>query len=130
MMFSDIPNLSLAFGYTNASWTLKCDLSNQYACRLINYMDEHGYKQCTPRQKDPNLELEDWLDFTSGYIRRAIHTLPKQGTKKPWRLEQNYLEDRRMIGISKVDDGVMVFSAPQKRKVAAEGMEEVVSGKL
>ncbi len=130
MMFSDIPNLALAFGYTNASWTLKCDLSNQYVCRLINYMDEHGYKQCTPRQNDPSLELEDWLDFTSGYIRRVIHTLPKQGTKKPWRLEQNYLEDKRMIGRSKIDDGVMVFSAPKKREIAAEGMKEVVSGKL
>ena len=93
-------------------------------------MEEHGYKQCTPRQNDPNLELEDWLDFTSGYIRRAIHTLPKQGTKKPWRLEQNYLEDRRMIGRSKVDDGVMVFSAPKKQAVKKEGMKEVVSGEL
>ena len=68
--------------------------------------------------------------FTSGYIRRAIHALPKQGTKKPWRLEQNYLEDRRMIGKSKVDDGVMVFSAPNKQAVKKEGMKEVVSGEL
>ena len=120
MMFSDMPNLSLAFGYTNASWTLKCDLSNQYVCRLINYMDEHGYKQCTPRQNDPNLELEDWLDFTSGYIRRVIHTLPKQGTKKPWRLDQNYLVDRKMIGKSKINDGVMEFTAPKAKNINAK----------
>lgn len=124
MMFSDIPNLSLAFGYTNASWTLKCDLSNQYVCRLLNFMDENGYKQCTPRQNDPNLELEDWLDFTSGYIRRKIHTLPKQGTKKPWRLDQNYLVDRKMIGKSKIDDGVMEFTTPKKQMIANKKVKE------
>ncbi|MFK7978965.1 MAG: flavin-containing monooxygenase, partial [Saprospiraceae bacterium] len=114
MMFSDIPNLVLAFGYTNASWTLKCDLSNQYVCRLINYMDENGFKKCMPIQNDPTLELEDWLDFSSGYIRRVIHTLPKQGTKKPWRLDQNYMVDRKMIGKADLNDGVMEFSAPKK----------------
>lgn len=119
MMFSDIPNLSLAFGYTNASWTLKCDLSNQYVCRLINYMDKHGYRQCTPRQNDPTLQLEDWLDFTSGYVRRSIHTLPKQGDKKPWKLKQNYLFDRMMIEFGDVDDGVMEFTAPQKATASA-----------
>lgn len=115
MMFSDVPNLSLAFGYTNASWTLKCDLSNQYVCRLLNYMDEHGYDQCTPRQNDPNLELEDWLDFSSGYIRRKMHTLPKQGTTKPWKLDQNYLTDRKIIGKGKIDDGVMEFRTAKKK---------------
>ena len=122
MMFSDIPNLALAFGYTNASWTLKCDLSNQYVCKLINYMDENGYRKCVPVQNDPNLELEDWLDFSSGYIRRVIHTLPKQGSKKPWRLDQNYMVDRKMIGKAEVNDGVMEFSAPKRQveeKVAA-----------
>lgn len=126
MMFSDIPNLSLAFGYTNASWTLKCDLSNQYVCRLLKYMEEHGYQQCTPRQNDPNLELEDWLDFSSGYIRRKMHTLPKQGTKKPWRLDQNYLVDRKMIGKSKIDDGVMEFRAVKRQKNEVEKMKVVI----
>lgn len=126
MMFSDIPNLALAFGYTNASWTLKCDLSNQYVCRLINYMDEHGHRQCTPRQNNPNLELEDWLDFSSGYIRRVIHTLPKQGTTKPWKLDQNYLVDRKMIGRGELNDGVMEFKAPNKTKNEAKKLEETV----
>ena len=127
MMFSDIPNLVLAFGYTNASWTLKCDLSNQYVCRLINYMDEHGHRQCVPKQNDPNLELEDWLDFSSGYIRRVIDTLPKQGTKKPWRLDQNYLVDRKLIGNAELNDGVMEFSAPEKvveQKTVAVGSRQ------
>jgi len=126
MMFSDIPNLALAFGYTNASWTLKCDLSNQYVCKLINYMDKNGHRKCVPVQNDPNLELEDWLDFSSGYIRRVIHTLPKQGTKKPWRLDQNYMVDRKMIGKADFNDGVMTFSSPKEQKVGAKKMEETV----
>ena len=126
IMFSDIPNLALAFGYTNASWTLKCDLSNQYVCRLINYMNENGYRKCMPIQNDPNLELEDWLDFNSGYIRRVIDTLPKQGTKKPWKLDQNYLVDRKMIGNAALNDGVMEFSAPEE--VAKEKTVAVAVG--
>ena len=124
MMFSGLPNLALAFGYTNASWTLKCDLSNQYVCRLINYMDENGYRKCVPVQNDPNLEVEDWLDFSSGYIRRVIHTLPKQGTKKPWRLDQNYMVDRKLIGKADLTDGVLTFSSPKtvvKEEVVAVG---------
>ncbi len=108
-MFSDIPNLALAFGYTNASWTLKCDLSNQYVCRVLNHMQARGYRQCTPRQNDPDMELNDWLDFTSGYIRRKIHLLPRQGNKKPWKLAQNYLYDRKLIRKSQIDDGILEF---------------------
>ncbi|MEM6318720.1 MAG: NAD(P)/FAD-dependent oxidoreductase [Bacteroidota bacterium] len=126
MMFSDVPNLSFAFGYTNASWTLKCDLSNSYVCRLINYMDEHDFKQCTAQQNDASLQLEDWLDFSSGYIKRKIHLLPKQGDKKPWKLKQNYLFDRMMIEYGKVDDGVMIFSKPEKVVPEPKVEEQVV----
>ena len=117
MMFSDIPNLALAFGYTNASWTLKCDLSNQYVCRLVNFMDKHDYQQCCPRITDSAMQLEPWLDFNSGYILRSIDKLPKQGTKKPWKLKQNYLFDRVMIGHGKLDDGVMEFTTPERQLV-------------
>lgn len=125
MMYSDIPNMVVAFGYLNASWTLKCDLSNQYVCRLLNYMDEKGYQQCTPRQNDPTLELEDWVDFSSGYFRRKLHTLPKQGSKQPWQFTQNYLVDRKRIGKGEIDDGVLEFKAynhqatPAKSVIAA-----------
>ncbi|MCL4147013.1 UNVERIFIED_CONTAM: hypothetical protein GTU68_021695 [Idotea baltica] len=110
MMFSDVPNLALAFGYTNASWTLKCDLSNQYVCRLLNYMDANKHTKACPIQNDPNLELGPWLDFTSGYIMRFIHNLPKVGNKAPWLLQQNYLFDRKTIKKGEVNDGVMQFS--------------------
>lgn len=125
MMFSDMPNMALAFGYTNASWTLKCDLTNQYVCRLINYMDEHGHKICCPRIKDPNMKLESWLDFTSGYIQRQIHTLPKSGTKIPWKLKQNYLYDRIMLTRGDVNDGTMEFSKSKKKVAKVSPAQEV-----
>ncbi len=110
MMFSSVPNMSLAFGYTNASWTLKCDLTSKYVTRLLNYMDKHDYKMACPRQNDPNLELEPWLDFTSGYIQRYIHKLPKSGSRKPWKLKQDYLFDRLMINNGKIEDDVLEFA--------------------
>ncbi|MET0534743.1 MAG: NAD(P)/FAD-dependent oxidoreductase [Steroidobacter sp.] len=112
MMYSDVPNLASAFGYTNASWTLKCDLTCEYVCRLLNYMDEHGYRQCTPRNNDPSVGEAPWIDFTSGYVQRSIAQFPKQGNKAPWRLYQNYALDLMNLKFASVDDGVMTFSSP------------------
>ena len=110
MMFSDVPNLASSFGYTNASWTLKCDLTCGYVCRLINYMDRHGYKQCVPHNVDPSVEELPMLSFSSGYVQRAIAKMPKQGSKRPWRLYQNYALDIVSLRFGKVDDGVMRYS--------------------
>jgi cation diffusion facilitator CzcD-associated flavoprotein CzcO len=109
MMFSDIPNLAFAVGYTNASWTLKCDLTAEYVCRLLNHMDHHGYAICTPRVNDPDIEQEPVIDFNSGYVLRALDALPRQGSKTPWRLHQNYMKDLRMMRYGRVDDGTMEF---------------------
>jgi cation diffusion facilitator CzcD-associated flavoprotein CzcO len=111
MMYSDVPNLASAFGYTNASWTLKCDLTSEYVCRLLKHMDQHGYAQCTPRVNDPELAPVPAIDFTSGYVLRALHTLPRQGSKTPWRLHQNYVKDLSMLRFGRVDDGTMEFKA-------------------
>jgi monooxygenase len=111
MMFSDIPNLAFAVGYTNASWTLKCDLTAEYVCRLLNHMDHHGYNICTPRVNDPDIGEEPVIDFNSGYVLRALHTLPRQGSKTPWRLHQNYMKDLRMMRYGRLDDGTMEFQA-------------------
>jgi len=110
MMYSDVPNLASAFGYTNASWTLKCDLTCEYVCRLINYMDRHGYKQCVPHNSDPTIEPMPSLNFTSGYVQRSIAKMPKQGSKRPWRLYQNYALDIVSLRFGKIDDGVMQYS--------------------
>jgi cation diffusion facilitator CzcD-associated flavoprotein CzcO len=115
MMCSDVPNMALAFGYTNASWTLKCDLTCEYVCRLLQHMDKHGYTKCCPRRTDPSLKEEPLLDFSSGYVQRSIDKFPRQGTFAPWRVYQNYALDRMMLKHQRVDDGVMEFSRPDVR---------------
>jgi cation diffusion facilitator CzcD-associated flavoprotein CzcO len=111
MMYSDVPNLASAFGYTNASWTLKCDLTGEYICKLLNHMDSHGYAEATPRLNDPEVTEQPVLDFTSGYVQRALPNLPKQGSKKPWRLNQNYALDLMGVRLSSIDDGTLQFKS-------------------
>jgi monooxygenase len=118
MMYSDVPNLASAFGYTNASWTLKCDLTAEYACRLLNYMDRKGFAICTPRVNDPSIQPEPVLDFTSGYVLRALDTLPSQGSKMPWRLHQNYIKDLAMLRYGRLDDRTMEFKPGPTRSKA------------
>jgi len=110
MMYDGVPNLASAFGYTNASWTLKCDLTCEYVCRLINYMDRHNYRQCMPHNADPTIEALPSLDFSSGYVQRAVAKMPKQGSKRPWRLYQNYALDIVSLRLGKINDGVMRYS--------------------
>ncbi len=109
MMLSNLPNLSMAFGYTNASWTLKADLTAGYVCRLLNYMDRHGYHIALPKG-DPAVAAQPFLGFTSGYVQRAQTLLPKQGDRKPWQVHQNYLADLLTIRWGRIADGVMQFS--------------------
>jgi hypothetical protein len=110
MMLNDIPNFVFTLGYTNASWTLKADLTSEYVCRLLNHMDAHGYRSCVPEVNDPSVVEEPILDFNSGYVLRALDKLPKQGSKEPWKLRQNYVIDTRAIRHSPIDDGTMRFS--------------------
>jgi cation diffusion facilitator CzcD-associated flavoprotein CzcO len=110
MMVSDVPNLAFSMGYTNASWTLKADLTSAYVCRLINHMDRKGYASCCPRNKDPDLTREPYLDFSSGYIQRSLHELPSQGSRPPWRLYQNYFRDIGSLRFGRLHDGVLEFT--------------------
>ncbi len=116
VMFSDVPNLANAFGYTNASWTLKCDLICAYICRLLNHMDRTGMRQATPRVADATLQAEPWVDFSSTYIQRTAHLFPKQGDRKPWRLNQNYVLDLMALRYGPMEDGVIEFSAPAAQR--------------
>jgi monooxygenase len=109
MMLSGVPNLAMTLGYTNASWTLKCDLVARYVCRLLNHMDAYGYAVATPQPPEPSLPVEPFIDFNSGYVLRSIHELPKQGAVQPWRLHQNYFRDIRLLKRGPVDDA-MVFT--------------------
>jgi monooxygenase len=110
MMLSGVPNLAIAFGYTNASWTLKADLTCAYVCRLLNHMDEHRYVQCTPSNDDPSIEEQPFIDFSSSYVQRSIEQFPKQGSKAPWRLYQNYALDILALKFGAVEDGAMRFT--------------------
>jgi monooxygenase len=124
MMFSDIPNLAIALGYTNASWTLKCDLTCEYVCRLLNHMDANGYAQVTPRNHDANLQTLPFIDLKSGYVARAIDQFPRQGIRAPWRLYQNYARDIIMLKRGALEDGALEFtrapaSVPEQEPLAA-----------
>ena len=118
VMFSDVPNLANAFGYTNASWTLKCDLTCAYVGRLINYMDRRGYVHAR-RARDATVKPEPLIDFSSGYIQRAIDQFPRQGSKKPWRLYQNYVRDLLSLRYGPVNDKALEFSRRRETKIAA-----------
>jgi cation diffusion facilitator CzcD-associated flavoprotein CzcO len=109
MMFSGIPNLAIALGYTNASWTLKCDLTCEYVCRLLNHMDEHGYDYCIPRRPDPSVEIKPFIDLTSGYVLRSIEQFPKQGDRTPWRMHQNYPRDILLVRRGEIEDEGVEF---------------------
>jgi monooxygenase len=123
MMLSGVPNMASITGYTNASWTLKSDLSAEYLCRLLNHMRRRRQRQCTPTLADPDMPLADAFDFSSGYIRRSLHLFPKRGMKAPWLLKQNYIHDLFTLRHGRIDDGALVFSnpvAPGQRLAAAE----------
>jgi monooxygenase len=110
MMLSGVPNLALTIGYTNASWTLKADLAATYVCRLLNHMDEKGYRQVTPLGPDPAQPTEPFIDLASGYVLRSLAALPKQGSRKPWRLNQNYPRDVLMLKYGSLEDEAIEFS--------------------
>lgn len=118
MMFSGVPNFAIAFGYTNASWTLKADLTARYVARLLNAMRRRGMRQVTPRPSGP-VEPQPFLDFTSGYVQRAAALLPRQGHRTPWRVHQSYTRDLMALKFGGVDDE-MDFSNPEPatRRVA------------
>jgi monooxygenase len=111
MMLSGIPNFAFAIGYTNASWTLKVDLACEYLCRLLNHMDRSGKRIAVPENDDPSVEEQPLLDFEAGYVLRSLDKFPKQGSKAPWKLRQNYPVDLATLRFGRVDDG-MKFTNP------------------
>jgi cation diffusion facilitator CzcD-associated flavoprotein CzcO len=109
LMLSGLPNFVYTVGYTNASWTLKADLVTDYACRLLDHLDQHGHRYAVAH-KDPSVREKPFIDFSSGYVLRAIDQMPKQGDRAPWLLKQNYITDVRMIRRHDIDDGVLTFA--------------------
>jgi monooxygenase len=105
MMLSGVPNLFIAFGYTNASWTLRSDLTARSVCRLLNRMKRDGQDVCAPRA-DPAVERRPVMELKSGYVKRAEALLPKQGDRDPWRVPQNYVHDAAAMTFRRIDEGL------------------------
>jgi monooxygenase len=110
MMLSGLPNMVYTVGYTNASWTLKADLVSEFACRLLNYMDDNGFDTVVVEHPGSDVEERPFMEFTPGYVLRSLDQLPKQGSRTPWRLNQNYVRDIRLIRRGKIADEGLRFT--------------------
>ena len=118
-MFSNLPNLAVVFGYLNASWTLRADINSEFVCRVLNEMEKRGVDTAVPvLAENHGLEEDDLFDFSSGYIQRGKHIMPKSATSYPWRLNQEYLYDRKVLREAAVDDGILAF-----RKAGANAIQ-------
>ena len=124
MMGSGLPNLAWCVGYTNASWTLRADLTSRNVCQLLNYMDRHGYDQFVPRADPAEVERRPLLGLTSGYVQRAADQMPMQGSKPPWYLRQNYLLDLLSTRLGRIENPALIFS--RRREVAARAAAPVL----
>jgi monooxygenase len=118
LMLSDVPNCAVCVGYSNASWTLRADLSSMYICRLINFMDQRGFKQCTPRHDGSPVETQPLLELKSGYVERGVGQFPKQGREAPWVLRQNYVSDLLSLHFGRVNDGALEFAPNFTRRAS------------
>ena len=110
-MLSGVPNFAFAFGYTNASWTLKVNLVCEYLCRLVAHLDAHGHDACVPHADDPDMATRPLLDLSAGYIQRSVDGLPRQGAAAPWELSMNYAKDIATLRDGAIDDGTLRFWA-------------------
>jgi cation diffusion facilitator CzcD-associated flavoprotein CzcO len=105
LMLSDVPNMAMAVGYTNASWTLRADLSARWFCSLVRHLDRRGLSVATPRYRESDPVDAPMLDLTSGYVQRSAHLLPKQGRSRPWKVVQSYAYDLAVMRLGRIDDG-------------------------
>jgi len=110
LMLSGLPNCIFFAGYTNASWTLKSDLTSEYASRLFKLMDKKNYSFFMPKVENQNMNISPLLNLNSGYIHRSSHLFPKQGSKLPWKLYQNYFFDYTMLRINKIRDKNLILN--------------------
>jgi cation diffusion facilitator CzcD-associated flavoprotein CzcO len=119
-MIEGLPNMGFVFGYTNASWTLKADLTAEYLCRVINIMDRKEYRKCMPVNTDPSIRSEPFINLKAGYVKRGIGRFPSQGNKRPWRLYQNYFLDLLTLRYGRIFDGRLTFSCPEETTLESD----------
>ena len=121
MMLEDVPNFAFAVGYTNASWTLKVDLTCDYVCRILDHMRRQGWGKVVPVADGADSTGEPVMGLNSGYIQRAAHLLPRQGARFPWRVHQSFLRDYRAMKLSGVEGDGLVFSNPEASRAGTDG---------
>lgn len=112
VMFENLPNMGMVFGYTNASWTLKADLISSYVCRLLKHMDDQGVRQVTPRNHNPAIKRLPFINMQSGYIARVKDQIPQQGDERPWKLYQNYFLDMTLLKLASLEDPALEYANP------------------
>jgi monooxygenase len=117
-LMSGVPNLAWCMGYINASWTLRADLAWHNVCRLLQFMDQHGYDQVVPQANPENIQPRPLLDLSAGYIKRAVDQMPRQGSKAPWYLKQNYVLDLLAIRFARLEDPALTFSRRRDQRAA------------
>lgn len=116
LMLTDVPNSALVFGYFNASWTLKAELACRYVCRVLNYMEKNNYDVVCARNEDPSVEHRPLLEYSSGYVQRALRGLPGQGSKAPWLVHQNFLKDMMELRFKSLrGGGALTFERSRSR---------------
>ena len=133
MMYSDVPNMVSTFGYINASWTLRSDLTAEYVCRVLNHMDEKAATQCTPRlrESDQGMPERPWIDdFSAGYMQRSMDMFPRQGDREPWINPQNYKTDKKMIRTAPIEDGCLVFSSTEEGSQGSPDSESATASSV
>ena len=117
LMYSDVPNFTLTFGYVNASWTLRADIIAAYICRILNHMDDKKALRCTPRlrKQDENMSPRPFIEgFTSGYLLRVMDNLPRQGDHEPWTNPQDYKYEKAVFSKKDLEDGALIFDTPKE----------------
>ncbi|MEM8616832.1 MAG: NAD(P)/FAD-dependent oxidoreductase, partial [Pseudomonadota bacterium] len=119
-MISNVPNMTSVFGYTNASWTLRADLTSEFMCRAVNHMERENYVEARP-VADGVEATDDFLDFSSGYVQRAMKRFPRRSGEAPWLMTQNYTRDIFLMRHGKLEDGALIF------RRAHEAVEDVVA---
>ncbi|MGH2927714.1 MAG: hypothetical protein ACRDL8_05885, partial [Solirubrobacteraceae bacterium] len=125
MMLDGVPNMTFTIGYTNASWTLKADLTARFSCRLLRHMRRRGAATCVAVAPDEAIERRPLIDLASGYVRRSVHDFPSQGTRRPWRLHQNYALDVLELRLARLEDGVLRFGPPGRHARGASATRTV-----
>ena len=119
MLISGLPNMALAFGYVNASWTLKCDLTARNFCRLLNESARRNDAAFLVPQGAPHGHRKPMIALDAGYVKRAADILPMQGSHGGWQVRTNVARDTMDYHFSPIEKSEVEFRDCAGAKVEA-----------